>query len=119
MIVRLTLPEPPSANRLWRKSGAGHLYKDKTVLAFREAVYTACLKAKVTRPKFAPADPLKVTLTWYRARKSGDLDNRAKASLDALRGLAFVDDNQVCELHLFRVDGQRPARIEVTIERAA
>ena len=35
-------------------------------------------------------------------QKSGDLDNLAKAILDGLNGVAFVDDSQVCQLHISR-----------------
>lgn len=117
MTVRLTLPVPPSTNRLWR-NGRGRTYKSKAAQAFEAEVRAICYKAGITRPKWAKDVPLRVTLTWYRQIKKGDLDNRAKATLDSLRGLVLVDDAQVTELHLFRVDGQRPGRVELVVEAA-
>jgi Holliday junction resolvase RusA-like endonuclease len=57
-----------------------------------------------------------ITLKVYRARKSGDLDNRIKPLLDALQGVAFYDDKQVIEIHAFRFDDKHNPRVEVTIE---
>ena len=115
--VTLTLPVPPSANRLWR-NGRGRTYKSEPARAFAAEVLAICYKAGHTRPRWPKDTPLRVTMTWYRAIKRGDLDNKAKALLDSLRGLVIVDDAQVCELHLYRVDGQRPGRCEVIVEAA-
>jgi Holliday junction resolvase RusA-like endonuclease len=37
---------------------------------------------------------------------SRDIDNQAKAILDGLNGVAFLDDKQVCGLHVRRVWGR-------------
>jgi len=57
------------------------------------------------------------SLRAYRAREVGDADNYAKSVMDALRGVAWVDDRQVTrlvvELYLDRV---RPrAEVEVRV----
>jgi Holliday junction resolvase RusA-like endonuclease len=118
-VLTLTLPEPPSVNRIWRKGKHGQTYLAPSAKHFHDATYAAVLKARITRPMFDAETPVKVTLTWYRSRKSGDLDNRTKLVADALNGLAYADDKQIVEWHLYRVDGQRPGRVEVTVERAA
>jgi crossover junction endodeoxyribonuclease RusA len=45
-----------------------------------------------------------------------DLDNLAKAILDAIKGYAFHDDAQVCRLLVERVPGERE-RITVRVEK--
>ena len=60
------------------------------------------------------AEPIAVSLTWYRGRRAGDLDNRLKQVLDALQGLCYVDDKQIVELHAHRKDAPRRGRLEVT-----
>lgn len=50
-------------------------------------------------------------------RKKPDADNIAKAVLDALNGLAYVDDAQVVELSVVKYWDYEP-RVEVTITRA-
>ncbi len=117
-IVRLTLPEPPSANRLWR-NGRGRTYTDAAAHEFKLATRVACAKAGITRVVFPTGTPVAVTLTWYRQRKAGDTSNRIKVVEDALNGIVWDDDKQVSELHVYRVDGQRPGRVEVIVERAA
>ena len=118
MSITITLPEPPSANRLWRL-GRGRAYKSDAAHTFALAVRVACLAAGVRTVRYREGVAVRVTMHWYRARKVGDLDNRAKATLDALTGLVYDDDKQVSELHIHRIDGQRPGRCVVTVERAA
>jgi Holliday junction resolvase RusA-like endonuclease len=59
---------------------------------------------------------ISVSITLYfGTKRKADLDNFNKLSLDALAGIAYVDDSQIAELHLYRdYDKSRP-RIEVTI----
>jgi Holliday junction resolvase RusA-like endonuclease len=47
-----------------------------------------------------------------------DLDNLAKAILDAIKGYAFHDDAQVCRLLVERRQGERE-RITVRVEKVA
>ena len=118
MILTLhDLPEPPSANRYWRHA-RGRTYLSKEAKDYRETILSAyCARYKSLRIAF-PIEPLSVTFTWLRARKSGDLDNRIKQLLDALRGLAYTDDAQIVHIDATRHDGKRKGRIDVTIEPA-
>lgn len=59
---------------------------------------------------------VKVTLDFYRPRKSGDLDNRIKAVLDGLQGTAFRNDSQIVEIVARRHDDPRRPRVEAKIE---
>lgn len=47
--------------------------------------------------------------------KKPDIDNIAKAILDGLNGIAYTDDNQVSDLEVQKIYGER-ARTEVEIE---
>jgi crossover junction endodeoxyribonuclease RusA len=70
--------------------------------------------------------PISVSLAFYfekpkSARKSAhwkitkpDLDKLLRAVLDALTGIAYEDDSQVCECHLGKAFGP-PARVEVLV----
>ena len=46
--------------------------------------------------------------------KKPDADNIAKAVLDALNGIAYDDDNQICMLFVKKYYGEEP-RVEVTL----
>lgn len=105
----LTLPYPPSGNRYWRHA-KGRTYLSAEARAYRAAV------ARVA-PTLPLDGPVSVTLTVYRPRKAGDLDNTFKVLLDALNGLAWHDDSQIEELHGYRHDDKDAPRVEVEVKR--
>ena len=112
----LTLPEPPSANRYWRHA-RGRTYRSAEADAYREVVW---MQAKLQVGGGVPfrAGPVRVTATWFRSRRAGDLDNRWKVLGDALNGVLWTDDQQIVELHLYRKDAPRNGRIELNVESA-
>lgn len=112
--LHLVLPEPPSSNRyfrIWRnravRTKEAEAYVARTMVAFHNA------HGKKT------SKPVAVTLQWYRGRRSGDLDNRAKVVLDSLQGLAYHKDSQVTELHMYRHEDKEKPRMEVVIREVA
>lgn len=63
--------------------------------------------------------PLTVTLHFYKprdpaARNYGDIDNLAKAVLDACNGLIWKDDALIVELHCYKHRGAGKIILEVT-----
>jgi Holliday junction resolvase RusA-like endonuclease len=109
----LTLPVPGSANRLSR-TGKGRVYKPKA-----EREYQASAGWAMASCPRIPGD-VDVSVIWYRARKSGDVDNRLKPLLDALKDVAFGDDAAVARLAIERIDSPevRPCMV-VAIRRVA
>ncbi len=63
--------------------------------------------------------PMRLSITWRRKIRSGDLSNRVKVLEDALKGLAWHDDSQVVELHCYRLDDPQNPGVTVTVEAAA
>lgn len=110
--IKLTLPLPPSANRLWRMDKRGFMRKSQEARDYYELAGLEAIRQGATIRSCDVA----VTLKVYRARKSGDLDNRIKPLLDALQGVVYYDDKQVVEIHAFRFDDKKNPRIEITIE---
>lgn len=109
----LTLPVPPSANTYWRHVGHRVLLS-ADARAYRHTVAQSCLIQRV-RPL---TGDITVSIVWYRARKSGDPDNRIKQLLDALRGHAYGDDAQVADCRIRRLDTEpRNARVAVAIRQ--
>lgn len=103
------LPVPPSANRYWR------VWRGRAVRSREATAYIALVR--VALRGMAPATgPVRVTIGWFRGARRGDLDNRLKVALDALRGLAFVDDRQVVALSAWREEAPADPRLEVTVE---
>ena len=115
-IIRLTMPSPPTTNTIWRR-GKGRTYLAPKARDYRGAGRLAYAEAVGTLKIAFPADAVAVTLRWFRPAKRGDLDNTLKATLDALRGVAYTDDKQITELHCFRYDDAHRPRMEVQISR--
>jgi len=113
MAIELTLPYPPSANRYWRTNRNGHVYKSEDAKAYAWHVMAAA-------PGVIPfTQNVRVEIDVYRPRRSGDLDNRLKVTMDSLEGIAYEDDAQVVELHARRFDDKHNPRVEVRVEPVA
>lgn len=109
--IKLTLPYPPTVNNLYATfrgrritSAAGRQFKaDIAVLARRQGARLL-------------SGELSVTFRVFRPKRIGDLDNRLKASQDALKGICFADDKQIIEIHAFRFDDKTNPRIEIDLK---
>ena len=102
----LTMPSPGSANRHSR-TGKGRVYKPKAVREYQ----TAAGWAMASCPKIM--GDVSVDVTWYRERRVGDVDNKLKPLLDALKDVAFGDDAKVAALSIRRIDSpeMRPCMV--------
>ncbi len=56
---------------------------------------------------------LRVELAFSGARANADMDNLAKAVLDAGNGVLWRDDHQIIDLHIMRIHGDPGVLIEV------
>lgn len=108
--IYLTLPVPPSANRYWRVVN-GRPIVSAEARAYKLAVQQLCAEKGV---KPIQGDVC-VSLTVFRARKSGDLDNFQKVALDALKGACYADDKQIVQIVSFRYDDKANPRVEVNV----
>jgi Holliday junction resolvase RusA-like endonuclease len=81
MPLILTLPEPPSANRWWRRAGT-HIHLSNEAKAYKLA---AAQTAGVNGATLFPTEALSVVVVWHRQKKTGDLDKRLGVLLDVLQ----------------------------------
>lgn len=123
------VPGKPSPKARARTTSRGITYTPKpTQLA--EAKVLECYLAA-----YPDAEPLTgpVTLaveavfpvpdSWSKAKKAlagphtsrPDLDNLLKLLTDALNGVAFLDDSQVCHITAYKHYGYEPPHIKVTL----
>lgn len=108
----IVLPYPVSANRYWRH------YNGRTVVSEDARAYKAGVWLQAQHAGMRPfAGPIAMYVHVYRARKVGDLDNSAKVLADSLNGIAYQDDSQIVEWHLWRHDDPRNPRVEVEIRK--
>lgn len=136
-MICLTLPYPISANRYWRKFlPRGHKREIMVVSdeakAYRKEVAWRAKAAGVRKPfqhrvkvhlelyphlpqdfaKRAKLDPD----FWDDSVQCIDLTNAEKVLLDALNGIAFLDDKWVWEYSAKRMEPDGEARAVLTIE---
>lgn len=110
MTRRIVLPLPPSANRYWRYVAG------RPVVSAQARDYKAEVAVIASIAGWSPvAEDVAVVLRFYRQRKHGDLDNYVKILLDALKHIAYMDDSQVSELHMWRHDDKDYPRVEVEV----
>ena len=111
--IRLTLPYPPATNRMYRNVNG------RTLLSAEARKYKADVERIARLCKARPIDgPVCLTIHVIRPRRSGDLDGRLKAALDCLQGVCYANDNQITEIHAFRLDDRDNPRVEVVVEAA-
>lgn len=115
-MIALTLPVPLSANRIW-VIYRGHIALSQDAKAYKDAVRVLCYEAQL-EPIRKPAK-IAYTLTVYRKRKAGDLSNRLKLLEDALNGLAWDDDSQVVEFHVYLRDDKLNPCVELLISEVS
>jgi Holliday junction resolvase RusA-like endonuclease len=97
----LVLPEPPSANRWWRRHGAT-MHLSREAVAYKELV--AKQIGRTGAPLFEKSVMLSLVMTWRRSLKSGDLDKRLGILLDALQGNVYESDAQIVQIWARRCD---------------
>lgn len=95
-MVRLELPYPVSANRYWRtivQGGRAMVFVSDEAKRYKRDAAWLAREAGVRSPFQGPVE-LRIRLV----PKNGicmDLDNALKVSIDALKGIVYVDDSQV------------------------
>jgi Holliday junction resolvase RusA-like endonuclease len=103
--------EPPSANRWWRNVD-GRMVTSREARVYKAGVALAVLASRTVRIDTAP---IRVTIDWYRGRKSGDLDKRIGVLLDAMQGTVYATDAQIVEIVARRFDDKRNPRVIVSV----
>lgn len=122
MRVELRLPYPPSVNTYWRHPSRGPLAGRHLISArgraYRDEVQLAVFEQRAVH---GLEGELRVAVVAHPPdRRRRDLDNLAKALLDAIAHAGVVDDDsQFCEMHLRRGAPLPPdGFVVVTIEPA-
>jgi len=111
-MVELELPWPPSINHYWRRVGARTLIS-REGRRFRETVLAILAETSIV-PLTEELEMLIVASPPDRRRR--DIDNIAKALLDALQhGGVYIDDSQIVDLRIKKADPIKSGRTLVQI----
>lgn len=96
--TRLWLPYPPSTNSRMA------IVNGRNIKSAEARSYQRIIKEALVGMTPLTGD-LEVHLTINRPQRSGDIDNVIKNVFDSLTGIAFIDDEQISDLHAQRYDG--------------
>lgn len=116
-MVRLTIPYPPSANRLWR-SFAGRVIKS---LEYRMWLSTAMVEILGQRPKTISGKYVLIIMATPPDRRARDLDNLVKPISDALAAAKVIQNDSQAKRLIVEWTDDPPTpggRVEVLIHPA-
>jgi len=123
MDLNLTLPWPPSVNRMWRTPHTGPL-AGRTMLSregrdYRQAVVSLVRSVRV--PRHSLSGRLKVVIVAFPPdRRRRDIDNLQKAALDSIVHAGLIrDDADIDDLHISRGDVVANGCLAITIAEIA
>ncbi len=96
--VELSLPFPPSVNRIWR-SRRGHngkptFYLDRRYETWKRVCDNLLM---ATRPRPRVTGPFTISITLHEAKRRGDADNRVKAVLDWLQRGGVIENDSLAD----------------------
>jgi len=93
--VLIECPMPPSVNTLWRRRQGQHsMYLDGRYATWKR-VFDSIVMAIVPRPKVK--GHFAATITLSEKERRGDVDNRAKAVMDALQRCAIIENDSLAD----------------------
>jgi Holliday junction resolvase RusA-like endonuclease len=105
----LTFDPPPSVNAIYRRTRYSVVLTNEAK-AWKEY-------AQIIAPRQGAYEPLagglSVTYRFYGMRH--DFDNPLKLLNDAMNGIAWIDDAQILEAHIYVNRKTKPARVELEV----
>lgn len=114
MTIQLTIPYPPSANRLWVRARKGMRMSDQYRIWINEALWTI----KAQRPGKIDG-PYKLAIHAPRPdKRARDIDNLIKPISDALECAGVVRNDSDCEMVTARWVTNCGKGVVVMIDRA-
>lgn len=116
-MLKVTLPYPPSTNRIWRSfaspNGGVRVVLTPEARRYKQEVFW---RAKTAGARITEA-PVSVRIRLVPpGRRSIDVDNAIKVTLDALENVAYFNDKQVRRLFAEVAEPEKGnARLEVEV----
>lgn len=96
------LEYPPTSNTYYRRAGHA-MYLSPAGREFKRQVALDCLAALGKVAQLTGRLGVQIELVAPNKTRDTDIDNRVKATLDALEGILFVNDSQIDELIVKRL----------------
>lgn len=118
-MILLTLPLPPSVNSYWRSVPVRASRAAKVLISEEGRRFKARCRLVAQAQCRKPIDgPVELIATVYFRDRRRDLDNVLKPLLDALQGVVYINDSQVCRIDFRKAIDKANPRIEMQVEAA-
>ena len=110
MGIRLSFDLPVSVNKMYTRGGTG-------VILTNEARIWKRYAALVAKNQWGFEPPLKgnIRMEYHFCGSQLDADNGLKLCNDALNGIAYVDDRQITEMHVYITRKDKNPRLEIEV----
>lgn len=119
-MIALALPYPISTNRYWRNfrgrqvvSAEARAFKSLVAWSAKKHGLEPILGKVALILTLHPKKPKKASKAETRCL---DLDNCMKVAIDALNGVAYLDDSQIVDLHILRGEPVKDGALNVIVQ---
>lgn len=101
---------PPTTNHAHVHTRAGFTFLSARTKDFRQEVWAEAKRQRITILEGWLKYEVRISFGKFKNGKwkSGDASNRIKQLEDSLNGIAWVDDEQVIESHIYREFSEEP-----------
>jgi crossover junction endodeoxyribonuclease RusA len=110
-IVVFTVPGRPRGKERPRMGRNGKFYTPRTTREYEE---TVAWFAKTAYKEEPTKDPVRLNLTIRSSKSKADTSNILKSIEDGMNGIIYVDDKQIKEIHISRIEGDGEG-VDVTV----
>jgi crossover junction endodeoxyribonuclease RusA len=117
-MIAFTVPGDPVPAPRPRVTRSGGVFTPPKYEAYRDEVAWEYRRAQGRNGRPIEGGVIVHATFFLRTRRRTDLDNLAKTILDALNGLAYKDDSQVCALAVRKLYDPDHPRVNVRVKAA-
>ena len=110
-LVKFTVPGRPRGKERPRMGRNGKFYTPKHTREYEESVAWFARSAYKEEPTELP---VRLDLMIRSSKSRADTSNILKSIEDAMNGIVYVDDKQIKEIHISRIEGDGEG-VDVTV----